>query len=227
MARVLVVEDEESWSDPLSYMLRKEGFQVAVAATGPQALAEFDRNGADLVLLDLMLPQMSGVEVCRELRARADVPIIMVSAHDAEVDKVVGLEIGADDYVTKPYSMRELLARIRAVLRRSSDASPAPASSILTVGPILMDVDGHVVTVNGTEMSLALKEFQLLELLLRNAGRVSTRAQIIDQVWGPAYVGDTRTLDAHIKRLRSRIEPDPSAPRHLQTIRGVGYKFLA
>jgi two-component system, OmpR family, response regulator RegX3 len=227
VARVLVVEDEQSWSDPLSYMLRKEGFQVAVAATGPQALAEFDRNGADLVLLDLMLPQMPGVEVCRELRARADVPIIMVSAHDAEVDKVVGLEIGADDYVTKPYFMRELLARIRAVLRRRGGSSPAPASSILTVGPVCMDVDGHVVTVNGTEMSLALKEFLLLELLLRNAGRVLTRAQIIDRVWGPAYVGDTRALDVHIKRLRSRIEPDPSAPRHLQTVRGVGYKFLS
>jgi two-component system, OmpR family, response regulator RegX3 len=227
VARVLVVEDEQSWSDPLSYMLRKEGFQVAVAATGPQALAEFDRNGADLVLLDLMLPQMSGVEVCRELRTRADVPIIMVSAHDAEVDKVVGLEIGADDYVTKPYSMRELLARIRAVLRRRGGLSPAPASSILTVGPVRMDVSAHVVTVNGSEMSLPLKEFLLLELLLRNAGRVLTRAQIIDRVWGPAHVGDTRTLDVHIKRLRSRIEPDPSAPRHLQTVRGVGYKFLS
>jgi two-component system, OmpR family, response regulator RegX3 len=227
VARVLVVEDEQSWSDPLSYMPRKEGFEVAVAATGPQALAVFDRSGADIVLLDLMLPQMPGVEVCRQLPARADVPIIMVTAHDTEVDKAVGLEIGADDYVTKPYSMRELLARIRAVLRRRSGTSPAPASSILTVGPVCMDVERHVVSVNGAEMSLALKEFLLLELLLRNAGRVLTRAQLIDRVWGPHHVGDTRTLDVHIKRLRSRIEPDPSAPRHLQTVRGVGYKFLS
>jgi len=214
VARVLVVEDEESWADALSYMLRKEGFEVAVAATGPQALAEFDRSGADLVLLDLMLPQMSGVEVCRQLRVRSDVPIIMVSARDSEIDKVVGLEIGADDYVTKPYS-----------LRRHSGASPTPASSILTVGPVSLDIDRHVVTVNGTEISLALKEFQLLELLLRNAGRVLTRAQLIDRVWGPQYVGDTKTLDVHIKRLRSKIEANPSAPHHLQTLRGVGYKI--
>jgi two-component system, OmpR family, response regulator RegX3 len=222
--RVLVVEDEESWSDALSYMLRKEGFEVAVAATGPQALTEFDSTGADLVLLDLMLPQMSGVEVCRQLRSRSDVPIIMVSARDSEIDKVGGLEIGADDYVTKPYSVRELLARIRAVLRRhGGDAAPQP--SILTAGPVCMDIDRHAVTVNGAEISLALREFQLLELLLRNAGRVLTRAQIIDRVWGPQYVGDTKTLDVHIRRLRSKIEPDSSTPRHLQTVRGVGYKF--
>ncbi len=224
MPRVLVVEDEVSWSDALSYMLRKEGFEVAVAATGPQALAEFDRTGADLVLLDLMLPQMSGVEVCRQLRSRSDVPIIMVSARDSEIDKVVGLEIGADDYVTKPYSVRELLARIRAVLRRH-DGDAAPEPSILTAGPVCMDIDRHVVTVNGAAISLALREFQLLELLLRNAGRVLTRAQLIDRVWGPQYAGDTKTLDVHVKRLRSKIEPDSSTPHHLQTVRGVGYKF--
>ena len=227
VARVLVVEDEQSWSDALSYILGKEGFEVAVATTGPQALTEFDRSGADLVLLDLLLPQMSGMEVCRQLRARCDVPIIMVSARDSEIDKVVGLEIGADDYVTKPYSARDLLARVRAVLRRHSwDATtPTPTVSILTAGPVWMDIDRHVVTVNGTEISLALKEFQLLELLLRNTGRVLTRAQLIDRVWGPDYVGDTKTLDVHIKRLRSKIEPEPSTPRYLQTLRGVGYRF--
>jgi two-component system response regulator RegX3 len=220
----LVVEDEESWSEALAYMLRKEGFEVAVAATGPQALSEFDRTGGDLVLLDLMLPQMSGLEVCRQLRSRSDVPIIMVSARDSEIDKVVGLEIGADDYVTKPYSLRELLARIRAVLRRrGGDAAAEP--SILTAGPVCMDIDRHVVTVDGAEILLTLKEFQLLELLLRNAGRVLTRAQLIDRVWGPRYVGDTKTIDVHIKRLRSKIEADLSAPRYLRTLRGVGYKF--
>jgi two-component system response regulator RegX3 len=220
----LVVEDEESWSEALAYMLRKEGFEVAVAATGPQALSEFDRTGGDLVLLDLMLPQMSGLEVCRQLRSRSDVPIIMVSARDSEIDKVVGLEIGADDYVTKPYSLRELLARIRAVLRRrGGDAAAEP--SILTAGPVCMDIDRHVVTVDGAEILLTLKEFQLLELLLRNAGRVLTRAQLIDRVWGPRYVGDTKTIDVHIKRLRSKIEADLSTPRYLRTLRGVGYKF--
>jgi two-component system response regulator RegX3 len=219
------VEDEESWSDALSYMLRREGFEVAVAATGPQALVEFDDGGADLVLLDLMLPLMPGVEVCRHLRARSDVPIIVVSARDTEIDKVVGLELGADDYVTKPYSMRELLARVRAVLRRHGGASVAPAQSILAAGPVRMDVERHVVTVNGAEIRVALKEFQVLELLLRNAGRVLTRDQLINRVWGADYVGDTKTLDVHIKRLRDKIEPEPSAPRHLQTVRGLGYKF--
>jgi two-component system response regulator RegX3 len=222
--RVLVVEDEESWSDALSYMLRKEGFEVAVAATGPEALSEFFRTGADLVLLDLMLPQMSGMEVCRQLRTRSDVPIIMVSARDSETDKVVGLEIGADDYVTKPYSLRELLARIRAVLRRHrGDVGPEP--SIVAAGPICMDIDRHLVTVNGTAIHLALKEFQLLEPLLRNAGRVLTRAELIERIWGPKYVGDGETLDVYIKRLRSKIESDSSTPHHLQTVRGVGYKF--
>jgi two-component system, OmpR family, response regulator RegX3 len=225
MPRILVVEDEEAWSEPLSFMLRREGFEVAVAATGRQALVEFDHNGADLVLLDLMLPQMPGVEVCHELRARRDVPIIMVSARDSEVDKVVGLEIGADDYVTKPCSMRELLARIRAVLRRCTGGMPAKESPVLTVGPIELDVERHLVTVGGAEIGLTLKEFDLLEVLLRNPGRVLTRQQLIDRVWGPQQVGDMRTLDVHIKRLRTKIEPEPTAPRHLTTVRGVGYKF--
>ena len=225
MPRILVVEDEEAWSEPLSFMLRREGFEVAVAATGPQALVEFDHNGADLVLLDLMLPQMPGVEVCHELRARRDVPIIMVSARDSEVDKVVGLEIGADDYVTKPCSMRELLARIRAVLRRRTGRTPPQEAPVLTVGPIVMDIGRHLVTVGGAGIGLTLKEFDLLELLLRNPGRVLTRQQLIDRVWGPRQVGDMRTLDVHIKRLRTKIEPDPAVPRHLTTVRGVGYKF--
>jgi two-component system response regulator RegX3 len=188
-------------------------------------LTEFDRTGADLVLLDVMLPVMPGTEVCRQLRTRSDVPIIMVSARDSEVDKVVGLELGADDYVTKPYSVRELLARIQAVLRRHRHTHPAASVSTLTAGPVNIDVDRHVVTVRGTPVTFALKEFQLLELLVRNAGRVLTRAQLIDRVWGADYVGDTKTIDVHIKRLRSKIEPDPTEPRHVQTLRGIGYKF--
>ena len=226
MTRILVVEDEESFSDPLSYLLRKEGFSVAVAATGPEGLAEFDKNGADLVLLDLMLPGLSGVEVCRQLRFRSAVPIIMLTAKDIEVDKVVGLEMGADDYVTKPYSTRELLARVRAVLRRRADADE-PASSTLEAGPVRMDVERHVVTVRGKATSMPLKEFELLELLLRNVGRVLTRGQLIDRVWGSDYVGDTKTLDVHVKRLRAKVEPDPGAPRHILTVRGLGYKFEA
>jgi two-component system response regulator RegX3 len=226
MPRILVVEDEEAWSEPLSFMLRREGFEVAVAATGPQALVEFDHNGADLVLLDLMLPQMPGVEVCHELRARRDVPIIMVSARDSEVDKVVGLEIGADDYVTKPCSMRELLARIRAVLRRRTGHGSVEPSPVLAVGPVRMEVDRHLVTVRGAEVGLTLKEFDLLEVLLRNTGRVLTRRQLVDRVWGPRQAaGDARTLDVHIKRLRTKIEADPAAPRHITTVRGIGYKF--
>ncbi|MDP9496485.1 MAG: response regulator transcription factor [Actinomycetota bacterium] len=224
MTRVLLVEDEESFSDPLSYLLQAEGFEVAVAATGPEALAEYDRSGADLVLLDLMLPGLSGTEVCRQLRARGSVPVIMLTARDSEIDKVVGLELGADDYVTKPYSTRELLARMRAVLRRGAEAEDA-ASAALAAGPVRMDVDRHVVTVAGEPVQLPLKEFELLELLLRNAGRVLTRAQLIDRVWGADYVGDTKTLDVHVKRLRSKIEPDPGAPRYLVTVRGLGYKF--
>jgi two-component system, OmpR family, response regulator RegX3 len=224
MTRVLVVEDEESFSDALSYMLRREGFDPVVAASGPEALAEFDRGGADIVLLDLMLPGIPGTEVCRALRARSGVPIIMLTAKDDEVDKVVGLELGADDYVTKPYSARELVARIRAVLRRRGDGEPV-SSDVLEAGPVRMDVDRHVVVVDGETVALPLKEFDLLEFLLRNAGRVLTRGQLIDRVWGSDYVGDTKTLDVHVKRLRAKIEPDPSAPRHLVTVRGLGYKF--
>ena len=224
MTRILVVEDEESFSDALSYMLRKEGFEVAVAGTGPYALEEFDRTGADLVLLDLLLPGLSGTEVCRQLRSRSNVPVIMLTAKDGEIDKVVGLELGADDYVTKPYHTRELVARIRAVLRRHGEPEELlPAA--LEAGPVRMDVERHVVTVAGVQVSLPLKEFELLELLLRNAGRVLTRMQLIDRIWGADYVGDTKTLDVHVKRLRSKIEPDPSAPRHLVTVRGLGYKY--
>jgi len=226
VTRVLVVEDEESFSEPLSYMLRREGFEVAVAATGPDALSEFDRSGADLVLLDLMLPGLSGTEVCRTLRQRSNVPVIMLTARDAEIDKVVGLELGADDYVTKPFSSRELVARIRAVLRRRGEPEELMPSA-LEAGPVRMDVDRHVVTVNGGQVPMPLKEFDLLELLLRNAGRVLTRGQLIDRVWGADYVGDTKTLDVHVKRLRAKIEPDPSTPRYLVTVRGLGYKFDA
>ncbi len=225
MTRVLVVEDEESFSDALSYMLRKEGFEVSVAATGTSALTEFDRTGADIVLLDLMLPEMSGTEVCRQLRQRSHVPIIMVTARDSEIDKVVGLEIGADDYVTKPYSPRELVARIRAVLRRQSVDAVELSAPTLAAGPVRMDVERHVVTVAGSAVQLPLKEFELLELLLRNAGRVLTRGQLIDRVWGADYVGDTKTLDVHVKRLRSKVEPEPSTPRYIVTVRGLGYKF--
>jgi two-component system response regulator RegX3 len=221
---VLVVEDEESFSDALSYMLRKEGFEVSVAATGTEALTEFERTGADIVLLDLMLPEMSGSEVCRQMRATSNVPIIMVTARDSEIDKVVGLEIGADDYVTKPYSPRELVARIRAVLRRHTE-QPELVQATLEAGPVRMDVDRHVVSVDGGQVALPLKEFELLEMFLRNAGRVLTRGQLIDRVWGADYVGDTKTLDVHVKRLRSKIEPEPSVPRHIVTVRGLGYKF--
>ncbi|GAB3310400.1 response regulator transcription factor [Geodermatophilus aquaeductus] len=224
MTRVLVVEDEESFSDALSYMLGREGFEAVVAATGPEALAEFDRAGADIVLLDLMLPGLPGTEVCRALRSRSNVPIIMLTAKDSEVDKVVGLELGADDYVTKPYSARELVARIRAVLRRRGDVEVS-ADGALEAGPVRMDVERHVVAVDGEPVALPLKEFDLLELLLRNAGRVLTRGQLIDRVWGSDYVGDTKTLDVHVKRLRAKIEPDPANPKHLVTVRGLGYKF--
>jgi two-component system response regulator RegX3 len=225
LSRVLVVEDEESFSDALSYMLRKEGFEVSVAATGTGALTEFDRTGADIVLLDLMLPEMSGTEVCRQLRQRSRVPIIMVTARDSEIDKVVGLEIGADDYVTKPYSPRELVARIRAVLRRQTTEAAESTTATLVAGPVRMDIERHVVTVDGSSVQLPLKEFELLELLLRNAGRVLTRGQLIDRVWGADYVGDTKTLDVHVKRLRSKVEPEPSTPRFIVTVRGLGYKF--
>jgi two-component system response regulator RegX3 len=223
LARVLVVEDEESFSDALSYMLRKEGFEVSVAPTGTSALTQFDRTGADIVLLDLMLPEMSGTEVCRQLRQRSAVPIIMVTARDSEIDKVVGLELGADDYVTKPFSHRELVARIRAVLRRGQDVELLP--DVVEAGGVRMDVERHEVSVGGERVRLALKEFELLEMLLRNAGRVMTRGQLIDRIWGADYVGDTKTLDVHVKRLRTKLEVDPGNPRHLLTVRGLGYKF--
>ncbi|MBB5154618.1 response regulator transcription factor [Saccharopolyspora phatthalungensis] len=226
MTRVLIVEDEESFADPLAFLLRKEGFTAAVAANGPEALDEFDRNGADIVLLDLMLPGMSGTDVCKQLRQRSSVPVIMVTARDSEIDKVVGLELGADDYVTKPYSARELIARVRAVLRRRGEAEELQPQ-VLAAGPVRMDVERHVVTVDGADVNLPLKEFDLLEYLLRNVGRVLTRGQLIDRVWGADYVGDTKTLDVHVKRLRSKVEPDPTDPRYLITVRGLGYKFEA
>ncbi len=227
MTRVLIVEDEESFADPLAFLLRKEGFTTAVAATGQDALEEFDRNGADIVLLDLMLPGMSGTDVCKALRTRSAVPVIMVTARDSEIDKVVGLELGADDYVTKPYSARELIARVRAVLRRGGEGGPEVDGlpGVLEAGPVRMDVERHVVSVAGADVALPLKEFDLLEYLLRNVGRVLTRGQLIDRVWGADYVGDTKTLDVHVKRLRSKVETDPSVPKHLVTVRGLGYKF--
>ncbi|MBF6357503.1 response regulator transcription factor [Nocardia higoensis] len=229
MTRVLIVEDEESLADPLAFLLRKEGFEVTVAGDGPSALAEFDRSGADIVLLDLMLPGMSGTDVCKQLRTRSGVPVIMVTARDSEIDKVVGLELGADDYVTKPYSARELIARIRAVLRRGAgdELEGNGESGVLEAGPVRMDVDRHTVLVNGSPVTLPLKEFDLLEYLLRNSGRVLTRGQLIDRVWGADYVGDTKTLDVHVKRLRSKIEADPAKPEHLVTVRGLGYKLEA
>ncbi|WP_193104792.1 response regulator transcription factor [Brachybacterium sp. FME24] len=225
MTRILIVEDEESFSDPLSYSLRKEGYEVAVADTGTDGLRIFSAHGADLVLLDLMLPGMSGTEVCREIRRTSSVPVIMLTAKDDEFDKVLGLELGADDYVTKPYSSRELLARIKAVLRRGQESAEAEEDTTLSAGTIMMDVERHVVQVHGDEVALPLKEFELLEMLLRNVDRVLTRGQLIDRVWGANYVGDTKTLDVHVKRLRAKIEDDPKNPVHLVTVRGLGYKF--
>jgi two-component system response regulator RegX3 len=254
--RILVVEDEASYREPLTYQLAREGFDVVAVASGPEGLAAYDDGGADLVLLDLMLPGLSGTEVCRELRRRGDVPVIMLTAKDSEIDKVVGLEIGADDYVTKPYSFRELLARIRAVLRRRT-AAGAPAADesaggatgetsgdapggrrpgdapvlfdgdddVLRGGPVVMDVDRHEVTVRGEPVAFPLKEFELLEVLLRNVGRVLTRHRLIDLIWGSDYVGDTKTLDVHVKRIRTKIEDDPSKPALIVTVRGLGYKF--
>jgi two-component system response regulator RegX3 len=240
-AHVLIVEDEESLAEPLAFLLRKEGFAVTAAADGPSGLDAFhtapttSTGPVDIVLLDLMLPGMSGTEVCRQLRTGSAVPVIMVTARDSEIDKVVGLELGADDYVTKPYSARELIARIRAVLRRGRDAQDGPrsaggaggegAETVLRGGRVTMDVDRHTVTVDGEDVPLPLKEFDLLEYLLRNRGRVLTRAQLIDRVWGSDYVGDTKTLDVHVKRLRSKVEEEPSHPVQLLTVRGLGYKF--
>ena len=227
MTRVLIVEDEESLAEPLAYLLNKEGFDTTVMADGPSALAEFDRAGADIVLLDLMLPGMSGTDVCKQLRARSGVPVIMVTARDSEIDKVVGLELGADDYVTKPYSARELIARIRAVLRRGAEAEDIDADVVLEAGPVRMDIERHIVSIDGEQIALPLKEFELLEYLMRNKGRVLTRGQLIDRVWGSDYVGDTKTLDVHVKRLRSKIEADPANPARLVTVRGLGYNPAA
>jgi two-component system response regulator RegX3 len=225
MSRILVVEDEESLSEAIAFLLSKEGFEVEIAATGPAAIEKFELNGADLILLDLMLPGLSGTEVCRQIRAKSSVPIIMLTAKDSEIDKVVGLELGADDYVTKPYSSRELIARIRAVLRRGEMLESNTEAGILSVGPVRLDIDRHIITVNGLPVALPLKEFELLEFLMRNAGRVLTRMQLIDRVWGSDYVGDTKTLDVHIKRLRAKIEKDPANPEFIQTVRGMGYKM--
>lgn len=226
MTRILLVEDEIALSDPLSFLLEREGYEVEVAADGPSAVTAFDQRGADLVLLDLMLPGLPGTEVCRELRARSTVPIIMLTAKDSEIDIVVGLELGADDYVTKPYSTRELLARIRAVLRRRLEVEDFD-EAILEGGRVRMDVDRHTVEVDGEAIAMPLKEFELLELLMRNPGRVLTRGQLIDRVWGSDYFGDTKTLDVHIKRIRSKIERQPSEPVQLVTVRGLGYRFEA
>lgn len=229
MTEVLIVEDEAALAEPLAFLLQREGFQVRMAADGQEALAEFSKAEPDIVLLDLMLPGMSGTEVCKNIRLKSSVPVIMVTARDSEIDKVVGLEIGADDYVTKPYSSRELIARIRAVLRRGrhedSEDMEDLYEEVLRGGPVILDVERHVVTVDGKEVAMPLKEFDLLEYLLRNRGRVLTRGQLIDRVWGSDYVGDTKTLDVHIKRLRSKIERNPSSPEFLVTVRGLGYKF--
>ena len=225
MTKVLIIEDEESYRESLSYLLAKEGFEVASAPDGASGLGLYDRQGADIVLLDLMMPGLSGTEVCRQLRARGNVAIIMVTARDSEIDKVVGLELGADDYVTKPFSGRELLARIRAVLRRGQDVELV--SDVIEAGGVRMDTDRHELSVRGEPVQLALKEFELLEVLLRNSGRVLTRGQLIDRVWGPDYFGDTKTLDVHVKRLRAKLEEDPANPVLLVTVRGLGYKFNA
>ena len=225
MSKILIVEDEETLAEAIAFLLVKEGFEVEIAATGTLAVELFEKNGADLVLLDLMLPGLSGTEVCRQIRAKSAVPIIMLTAKDSEIDKVVGLELGADDYVTKPYSSRELIARIRAVLRRGELLDTTTEVGVLTVGPVRLDIDRHIITVNGLPISLPLKEFELLEFLMRNSGRVLTRIQLIDRVWGSDYVGDTKTLDVHIKRLRAKIEKDPANPELIHTVRGMGYKM--
>ena len=225
MTKILIVEDETSFSEALTFLLGKEGFIVDAAATGSEALAKFETGNYDLILLDLMIPEVSGIEVCRAIRAKSQVPIIMLTAKDTEIDKVVGLELGADDYVTKPYSKSELVARIRAVLRRGGNGQSESEVGVLTVANIKMDIDRHQVSVNGMPVSLPLKEFELLEFLMRNAGRVLTRMQLIDRVWGSDYVGDTKTLDVHIKRLRAKLEDDPANPKIIQTVRGLGYKM--
>jgi two-component system response regulator RegX3 len=226
MTRILIVEDEASFSEALAFLLTKEGFETAIAEDGRQAINMFNADGADLILLDLMIPEVSGVEVCRTIRTQSQVPIIMLTAKDAEIDKVVGLELGADDYVTKPYSSRELIARIKAVLRRGqSEDGSNQDQDLLEVGPIRLNIGKHQVFVGGNPVALPLKEFELLEFLMRNSGRVLTRSQLIDRVWGGDYYGDTKTLDVHIKRLRAKVESDPANPVLIQTIRGLGYKL--
>jgi two-component system response regulator RegX3 len=226
MTRILIVEDEASFSEALAFLLTKEGFETAIAEDGRQAINMFNADGADLILLDLMIPEVSGVEVCRTIRTQSQVPIIMLTAKDAEIDKVVGLELGADDYVTKPYSSRELIARIKAVLRRGvSEDGSNQDQDLLEVGPIRLNIGKHQVFVSGNPVALPLKEFELLEFLMRNSGRVLTRSQLIDRVWGGDYYGDTKTLDVHIKRLRAKVEADPANPVLIQTIRGLGYKL--
>ncbi|MEO7005670.1 MAG: response regulator transcription factor [Terrimesophilobacter sp.] len=224
MTRVLIVEDEGSLSEPLAFLLEREGYKTTIASDGEKALAAFTSKAPDIILLDLMLPRVSGIEVCRVIRQHSQVPIIMLTAKDSEVDIVVGLELGADDYVTKPYKTRELLARIRAVLRRRTDTQDV-GDTVLDSGDVCLDLERHTLTVRGVETAIPLKEFELLEVLMRNAGRVLTRGQLIDRVWGPDYFGDTKTLDVHVKRIRSRIEATPSLPVMLVTVRGLGYRF--
>lgn len=224
MPKALVVEDEQSLREPLVFMLEKEGYEVIEAENGQVAIEKFESLGADIILLDLMMPKLDGNQVCKQIRQSSNVPIIMLTAKDAEVDKVVGLEIGADDYVTKPYSTRELLARMKAVLRRKIEPS-VELDSVLVAGELRLDSDRHQVTLAGKQIAFPLKEFELLELLMENVNRVLTRGQIIDRVWGANYFGDTKTLDVHIKRLRSKIEEDPARPKYIQTVRGLGYKF--
>ncbi|MEQ8716627.1 MAG: response regulator transcription factor [Acidimicrobiales bacterium] len=226
--KVLVVEDEESFVDALKIGLAREGFIVDIARDGREALDRFAADEPDLILLDVMLPRISGVDVCREIRSRSQVPIIMITAKGEEIDTVVGLEVGADDYVTKPYRFRELMARIRAVLRRTAalPAMPTSIADVVEVGDVKVDAERHEVTIRGDAVSLPLKEFDLLTLLMENAGRVLTRETLIDRVWGSDYVGDTKTLDVHVKRLRSKVETDPSNPSRIVTIRGLGYKYV-
>ena len=226
MTRVLVIEDEESFRDALKFMLSREGFDVTLAPNGAEGMKLFDSMNPDLVLLDLMLPEVSGTEVCKYIRSKSNTPVIMLTAKDTEIDKVVGLELGADDYVTKPFSTRELLARIKAVLRRGGEIEVDMVGAV-EVGPIRMDVERHVLSVDGEAVSMPLKEFELLEFLMRNSGRVLTRGQLMDRVWGSDYVGDGKTLDVHVKRIRSKIEPDPANPVFLTTVRGLGYRFEA
>ena len=225
MSRVLLIEDEESFGEALAYQLNKEGYEVERVTDGAKGLQLFKSSGADLVLLDLMLPGMAGEDVCKEIRRSSSVPVIMLTAKDAELDKVLGLEFGADDYVTKPFSTRELIARMKSVLRRSS-SSGISADGVLEAGGIRLDPDRAEATVEGEPIHLPRKEFELLELLMENLGRVLSRDTLIDRIWGPEYFGDSRTLDVHIKRLRAKCEPDPHNPRHLLTVRGLGYKFV-